>query len=332
MGEESSLLQLIDNANQALEYWKQIYDRYLEKRKLLDHRSLLEKELLWSTESKLSKSLQSVEEKVSSKSRTLEDLKSQQADVSAEGEKTHKALLDKQVELGKLYYSLVRAESERAKDEATRTTFKSLKEDIEGLSKSVDELLGIAPGKTAKRLRELVDYIAKKGRGRRGGRGEAEDRTRQRGLLAPAGDQPDRGADQEDHGGLHLPQGEVRSALLQDQDHRVRPPGAGEERQGVQGRAREAEAGAREGWSARSRLRGSPTRSPRSSSSCRAHLQKMQDIPDDAEKIYNDYSGNIEELKVKLTKLQENKKDAPRRARDPQESLGGSHWPAGPGR
>jgi structural maintenance of chromosomes protein 5 len=39
-----------------------------------------------------------------------------------------------------------------------------------------------------------------------------------------------------------------------------------------------------------------------------AHIQKMQDVPDDAEKIYNDYSGNIDELKVKLAKLQENKK------------------------
>lgn len=39
-----------------------------------------------------------------------------------------------------------------------------------------------------------------------------------------------------------------------------------------------------------------------------AHLQKMQDVPDEAEKIYNDYSGSIEELKLKLAKLQENKK------------------------
>ena len=53
IGEESSLLQLIDNANQALEYWKQIYDRYQEKRRLIEHRALLEKELLWSTEAKL---------------------------------------------------------------------------------------------------------------------------------------------------------------------------------------------------------------------------------------------------------------------------------------
>jgi chromosome segregation ATPase len=46
VGEESSLLQLIDNANQALEYWKQVYDRYLEKKSLIDHRDLLAKELL----------------------------------------------------------------------------------------------------------------------------------------------------------------------------------------------------------------------------------------------------------------------------------------------
>ncbi|HMD78699.1 MAG TPA: AAA family ATPase, partial [Nitrososphaerales archaeon] len=59
IGEESSLLQLIDNANQALEYWKQIYDRYQEKRRHIEHRDLLAKELLWSTESKLQKSLQS---------------------------------------------------------------------------------------------------------------------------------------------------------------------------------------------------------------------------------------------------------------------------------
>ncbi len=34
----------------------------------------------------------------------------------------------------------------------------------------------------------------------------------------------------------------------------------------------------------------------------------MQDVPDEAEKIYNDYTGNIDELRVKLAQLQENKK------------------------
>ena len=123
VGEESSLLQLLENANQALEYWKQIYDRYLEKKKLAEHRSLLEKELLWSTEAKISKSLQSVEEKMATKSRVLEDLRSQQKEAAEGSEKEKQSLLDKQVELRKLYYALVRAESEKSKSEGVSEAF-----------------------------------------------------------------------------------------------------------------------------------------------------------------------------------------------------------------
>ena len=39
-----------------------------------------------------------------------------------------------------------------------------------------------------------------------------------------------------------------------------------------------------------------------------AQLQKLQDLPDDAEKIYRDYTGNLEGLKGKLQELQDNKK------------------------
>ena len=39
-----------------------------------------------------------------------------------------------------------------------------------------------------------------------------------------------------------------------------------------------------------------------------AQLQKLQDLPDDAEKIYKDYTGNLEGLKGKLQELQDNKK------------------------
>jgi chromosome segregation protein len=38
-----------------------------------------------------------------------------------------------------------------------------------------------------------------------------------------------------------------------------------------------------------------------------AQIQKLQDLPEDAERIYKDYMGNIEGLKDKLTQLQENK-------------------------
>ena len=308
VGEESSLLQLIDNANQALEYWKQIYDRYLEKRKLLDHRSLLEKELLWSTESKLTKALQSVEEKISSRSRTLEDLKSQQAEVSDDGEKTHRTLLDKQVELSKLYYSLVRAESERAKDEAARATFQALREDIEGLSKSVDELLGIAPGKTAKRLREMVDYIAK-----RGEEGDEDARRRKGELdkevssLQPAISRTDELVKKTMESYITL---RVKVEVLAfrirtaESDIREMERNAREYREELDKMKPELE---RAGG--RVETQRQPYEVSEELKLVSAHLQKMQDIPDDAEKIYNAYSGNIDELMVRLTKLQENKKD-----------------------
>ncbi|HYB75385.1 MAG TPA: AAA family ATPase, partial [Nitrososphaerales archaeon] len=163
IGEESSLLQLIENANQALEYWKQVYDRYLEKKRLIEHVGLLNKELLWSTEAKLSKSLLSVEAKIQAKSRVLEDLKSQQVEVGNDAEQTHQTLLDKQVELRKFYYALVRAEADKAKDESAKVAYQHLKEDLMGLSKSVDELLAEAQDKKTRRVKELVEYIVEKG-------------------------------------------------------------------------------------------------------------------------------------------------------------------------
>ncbi len=307
VGEESSLLQLIDNANQALEYWKQIYDRYVEKKKLVDHRSLLEKELLWSTEAKLSKALESVEEKITGKSRTLEDLKSQQAEVSADSENTHKTLLDKQIELGKLYYSLVRAESERAKDEGSRATYHALKEDLEGLSRSVDELLGIAPGKTAKRLREMVDYISNKGQSAEEDAARRKsDLDREVSSLQPEISRTDELVKRTMESYISL---RVKFEVL---SYRVRS---------TESDLRELERTAKEYRGELEVLKPNLERAGAKVETQRqpyevfeelklvsAHLQKMQDIPDDAEKIYNDYTGNIEELKVKLGQLQENKK------------------------
>jgi len=307
VGEESSLLQLIDNANQALEYWKQIYDRYQEKRRLIDHRDLLSKELLWSTEAKLTKSLQAAEEKIMSKTRALEDLKSQQAEVSADAEQTHQTLLDKQVELRKLYYALVRAESEKAKDESAKQAYRSIKEDLAGLSSTVDELLAKGSDKNVKRLKELATYIE--------GKGAAAEEDAQRRMgeldrevssLQPEITRTEDLIKRTMDGYISF---KVKAEVL---SYRIRV---------TESDLRELERGAKEYRSELDKIapdleRAGPkietSRQPYEVSEelklVSAHIQKMQDVPDDAEKIYNDYSGNIEELKVKLTKLQENKK------------------------
>src|SRR5271157_707498 len=307
IGEESSLLQLIDNANQALEYWKQIYDRYQEKRRHIEHRDLLAKELLWSTESKLQKSLQSAEEKILSKTRALEDLRSQQGEVSSDAVKTHQTLLDKQVELRKLYYALVRTESEKAKDESARSVYESLTEDMVGLSNTIDELLGSSTGKDTKRLKELVSYIAKKGAS------AEEDAKRRRGELEKevSSLQPEISRTEElikrtmDSYISFKVKFEVLSYRIKVTESELRDfeRTAREYREELDKMAPDLEKAA---------PRVETSRQPYEVSEelklVSAHIQKMQDVPDDAEKIYNDYSGNVEELKVKLAQLQENKK------------------------
>jgi len=305
LGEESSLMQLIENANQALEYWKQIYDRYLEKRKLVEHRSLLERELLWSTESKLSKALDSVEEKITGKSRTLSDLNEQREEVLREGETAHKTLLDKQVELHKLYGALVRAEKERSKDEAVSETLRSLESELAGISKSVDELL--LPQKSTKRLKDQLDYTRERGTSV----SQESDRRKNELDREVSSLQPDiaRTEEQirrttEDYISLRVKHEVITFRVkTTESDLKDLERSAKEYKDELEKLKPELE---------RARPRLETQRMPYEVSEelklVTAHVQKLQDVPDDAEKIYNDYTGNIEELKVKLNQLQENKK------------------------
>ena len=292
IGEEGSLLQFIDNANQALEYWKQVYDRYQEKRKLIEHRHLLASELLWSTEAKLTKSLQSVDEKIMAKTRALEDLRSQQVEVAADADQTHQTLLDKQIDLRKLYYALVRAEVDRAKDESARNTYQSLKQDLAALSETVDELLTKVPEKDTKRLKELLDYAVGKGSS------AEEDAERRRSELdrEVSSLQPEITRTEElikrtMEGYISF---RVKSEVLAYRVKVTESDLHDLERNAKEYRA-ELEKMAAELADAGPRLE--TLRQPYEVSEelklVSAHIQKMQDVPDDAEKIYNDYSGNI---------------------------------------
>ena len=120
-----------------------------------------------------------------SKTRALEDLKSQQAEVSADAEQTHQTLLDKQVELRKLYYALVRAESEKAKDESGQEGLPLDKGRLGGLSQPLDELLAKGPDRSAKRLKELAD-VHRKERGARPRRTQSAAKGSSTGRCLPS--------------------------------------------------------------------------------------------------------------------------------------------------
>ncbi len=307
VGEESSLLQLIDNANQALEYWKQVYDRYQEKRRLAEHRRTLERELLWSTEAKLTKALDAAKEKIAAKSRTLEELKSQQQEAGSDAERTRQTLLDKQVELRKLYYALVKAESDRSADDASSKAFRTIQEDVAALSALVDEVAGRSADRAAKKMREALDYLSGKGAAAQQEASRKKSETeREVSALQPEIANTEELVKKTMESYVSL---RVKSEVL---SYRIKA---------AESDLRELERTARECSSELERMapdlekaapRLETTRQPYEVSEelklVSAHLQKMQDVPDEAEKIYNDYTGNVEELKLKLAQLQENKK------------------------
>ncbi|HVB95792.1 MAG TPA: AAA family ATPase [Nitrososphaerales archaeon] len=311
VSEEGSLVQLIENANQTIEYWKQIYDRYLEKKRLQEHRLLLERELLWAQEGKLSRSLSSIKERLEAKRESLADLKEQQKKAGSEAEGHHAALGERQVEVRKLYGALIRAERERAGREATRDAMKGLREELETLSNDLEELVSTPNGaldpRRSKRVKEFIEFASKKSGS------DSEDAGRKKTEL-------DR-----EVASLQAEVGSVEDAIRKVTDdyisQRVRFEVFEYRTKVTESEIRELERSERE---VRGELEAMKPdldkaaeriitqRAPYEVSEelklVSAQLQKLQDLPDDAEKIYRDYTGNLEGLKGKLQELQDNKK------------------------
>lgn len=311
VSEEGSLVQLIDNANQTIEYWKQIYDRYLEKKRLQEHRALLERELLWAQEGKLSRSIASIRERLEAKRQSLADLEEQQKKADSEAQAHRMALGERQVEVSKLYGALIRAERERAGREAARDAMKGLREELETLKRDLDELVsgkgGTLDPSKSKRLKEFIEFASSKSGS------DSEEAGRKKADL-------DR-----EVASLQAEVGGVEAAIRKVTDdyiaQRVRFEVLEYRTKVTESEIRELERSERE-------LKGEldamkpdleragerilTQRAPYEVSEelklVSAQLQKLQDLPDDAEKIYRDYTGNLEGLKGKLQELQDNKK------------------------
>ena len=307
VSEEGSLVQLIDNANQTIEYWKQIYDRFLEKKRLQEHRTLLESELLWAQEGKLSRSLSSIGERLEAKRESLADLREQQQKAGSEAEGHRAALGERQVEVSKLYGALIRAERDRAGREATRDAMKGLREELATLSSDLEALVGDLDVKRAKRVREFIEFASKKSGG------DSEEAGRKKTEL-------DR-----EVASLQAEVGSVEDAIRKVTDdyiaQRVRFEVLEYRTKVTESEIRELERSERDVRGEldamkpdldRAGERIVTQRAPYEVSEelklVSAQLQKLQDLPDDAEKIYRDYTGNLEGLKGKLQELQDNKK------------------------
>lgn len=74
IGEEEATSQLLANAEQNLSYWKELYDKYNEKKALLERKSYLEREFIWAQIIKQEGIIANIEEKIRLRSSQLESI------------------------------------------------------------------------------------------------------------------------------------------------------------------------------------------------------------------------------------------------------------------
>jgi chromosome segregation protein len=72
LGEEEATSQLLASAEQTLAYWKELNDKYNEKKSLLERKAYLERELMWAQILKNERAVAQIEEKIRLKSSQLE--------------------------------------------------------------------------------------------------------------------------------------------------------------------------------------------------------------------------------------------------------------------
>ena len=127
VSEEGSLVQLIDNANQTIEYWKQIYDRYLEKKRLEEHRALSREGAAVGAGGEALALARLDKGAPRREARVAQRPERPAAQGRGRGRGPRTSLGERQVEVRKLYGALIRAERERAGHEASRESMKALR-------------------------------------------------------------------------------------------------------------------------------------------------------------------------------------------------------------
>lgn len=300
--EETSLMQLIDNANQALEYWKQVYKRYIEKKNLIEHRQNLERELLWSQESRIQRAIKQTKEKIDSKNAVLEDFKEERKQLVEKSEEFYRNILSKETELRKVFFTLIRAEKEKTQNEATSSVSKRIINELNALIDRLSENNTLSE-KDLERIKYTILVFSDEERESERKKTELENEISS--IQSEVG----------------KVENDLKAAISEYINTKVRAEITEFRIKNVESEIKELERSLseyeKELEEIKPRLENALPRIETNRQPYEileeiklvsAQIQRMQDIPEEAEKIYTSYQGNITELKNRLSQLQENKK------------------------
>ncbi len=129
LSQEESVGKLLESAEQTLNYWREQYDRYQQKKQLMMKRKFLERELVWAEVTKLEKVVAGLEEQIRNKQSEITRKQGEIQSLSDQTAEVYAKLRQLKDEWRKLIEERLSLESERAKHEyALAATNQTLKE------------------------------------------------------------------------------------------------------------------------------------------------------------------------------------------------------------
>jgi chromosome segregation protein len=282
ISEETSVAQLLGSAEQTLSHWKEVYQKYLRKRELEERLDYLQRELVWAQVARQEKTLQSLREKLKDRKTELKRIESRMEDTKKSIKQVEATLKDMKMEHRKAFYSLLQLEKEKTGIEAEERLFNRVKHlggDLKEIREEIEEAL--------KRLPRIGERIS-------------ETQTRL---------------------------GELEEGLEERREgyvnHRISEAILGYRRRGLRGEIKNLEDWVREAEGRLASLEPAMQRAGKRITTERTmkeiqeeigvvtgRIEALGDIPEEAERMYGDYSNLYQQLKERMEEVERNREQA----------------------
>ena len=158
LSQEESVGKLLESAEQTLNYWREQYDRYQQKKQLIVKRRFLERELAWTEVAKREKIVVELKERIRKEQSEITRKQSEIQSLNNQAAQVHTKLQQLKNEWRKLIEERLTLERERAKHEYTLTaTNQTLKENHSWINLHQETI------QNCLRKMELLDAVLRQG-------------------------------------------------------------------------------------------------------------------------------------------------------------------------
>ncbi len=141
--QEESINKLMESAKQTLNYWREQYDRYQEKKQLILKRQFLERELAWAEVSSIEAEISKVKGDIGRLKSDLEEIDSRRASYRERLERLRDELARLDLEWRRLLEDRLRLEGERARNELAISLIEEFISNLNSSTTSSSEVYGV---------------------------------------------------------------------------------------------------------------------------------------------------------------------------------------------